>query len=122
MKNIICRLNGNGKENIKYKNLLSAPVNCDMMNFKKFFIFLRKQSNFLFDVQRLGVVSNSLVAAMMSYERYILVCRPFEYQRILSNRRRLVNYLIMIVLLLMVSLLFVTESVFRRNYVVKYSF
>ena len=37
-------------------------------------------------------ISNGLIVALMAYERYIIVCKPFEFQQILSARRRKIIY------------------------------
>ena len=94
---------------------IDCAVNCDTMPLKKLFALVQKQSTFLFDIQKLGFVTNAMVASLMSYERYVAVCRPFEYQVILSKRRRLINYTSMIVLLLMAAALFVSESTFVQR-------
>ena len=46
-------------------------------------------------VERLSVYSNGLCSAVLAYERYVMVCKPYEKDQILTEKRRYKTYAVL---------------------------
>ena len=69
-------------------------VSCDQIGLFEivFFLNYKVPLNIPFELVK---ATRGLIVAFMAYERYLAVCKPFDYELILSDgKRRVVGYLL----------------------------
>ena len=98
------------KQKRSLSNNLTALVNCNQHGLKRFLNGINKAFSVLFELKFVMDISNALVVSLMAYERFIMVCKPFDFQTIISPRNRRITYSILIMFLVVYFVLFISES------------